>query len=570
MKCPVCGSENKATNTACLRCGAPLGQTPPKTAGSANALWNRPRTQKPIESPPPFWGDSAGTPSYENKADFVVLNDEKENVHLAQDLVDEGVPVPTNRQKLRRVKSGQEINVVVPPEPVRSRRPPKQRRYRVNWRRLVVSVLLILVVSAGVSYGGYMGYKAGIRVISQWFAKDRAEKQTETPLVEKVLIDGQIWHRITFFGKDGEQVLVDEPRRSLPIQDGKAVLLLDDDSYIPDDLSGSDTKKTIELKATIFSPNNQERTITVPPYTIDIPLSPLKIILPAEQGMETASNRVTVKVKVTPGSRVIIGSDNATDRVNTEGLVSSTVGLEAKGMNTVKITVETKKHRRNVYELQVNHPVLDVPIVLGDDVESQTSDPTIAISGSTAPGATLTTDATLNGDINLDKSSGVFSFTAKLTLWGWNTITLTATDEGGKTSSLQCLVNHVPALESYTKKAWPMDYAHLAAATDTLLGQVYVCEGMVTKKLSNDESDYYQCNLGTADDPKTVVLEYSKEAGLKVGQYYKMYADVIGSKDGYPMLSARFVYEKDTPTSYGDGSASPTDDAQATDSGGDN
>ena len=325
------------------------------------------------------------------------------------------------------------------------------------------------------------------------------------------------------------------------------------------------SSKVMELKATIFSPNNRERTVTVDPYTIDIPLSPLKLIEPKEQGAETSSNRVTIKVKVTPGSRVIIGSNNATDRVNADGMVSSTVALEAKGMNFIKITVETKKHRRNAYELQVNRPVLAVPIVLSDDMEDSTSDPTIEVSGSTAPGADVTTDATLSGGMNLDKSTGVFSFRAKLRLWGWNAISLTATDGSGKTSTLVCMVNHVPALEGYTKQAWPMDYAYLSASTESLLGQVYVCEGMVTEKLQDDETDRYLFNIGTSDDPKNIVLEYAKESTLKVGQYYKLYADVIGTQDGYPVLSARFAYEKDTPSGYGE---APTKSPESTDTSG--
>ena len=559
MICPTCSTENKSTNKACFRCGHLLSEDSVTPRGNANSLWYSDAGQKSKPQPPPFWGDNKkGKSDYDNSQEFIVLNDEEANEHIAVDLLQKGVPLPSNRTKLSGIKSGREVHLVVPQHPKRTRI--HTRRFNVNWKRFAVATCMIIVLSAAAAFGLFTGYKWVVGVASQWFADKNGTAPAMEPLVEKILIDGEPWHRVTFFGRDGEQVLVTNPHRPLSIQNGKAILMLDDQSFIPADLTNENDKVTVELEATMFATNGDERKVIIPPYIIEVPLSPLKIILPKDQTTPTDDNLMLVKVKITPGSRVIIGKNNRTDSVDSQGYVSSYVPLEPIGTNNITITVETKKYRPNNFILKINRPKMDVPITLDTNVKTTTEDSTVEIRGSTKPGATITTNAKLAGSTAIvsDKVSGNFSFTVTLKRWGMNKIAIMATAANGVASSMTYCVTRTPTLENYTKKAWIVEYAYLTTATENLVGNVYVIQGVPKSKLENEDSDYYLFNIGTTGDPKFLVVEYTKESGLKIGQYYKLFADVTGVVDNYPALTARFVYSLPMPASFGAaGSASP-------------
>lgn len=547
MKCPVCGTENKSTNKACYKCAHLMDDSGVQPKGNVNSLWYSKPTERQVpKGPPPFWGDTAGKPTYEDRSDFIVLHDESSTSNAAQDLVDRGAPVPDNRTKLKRAAGRREVQVVVPAHIAPQAQAPRRKAVRIRWPRLILSTLAILIVFVGVGYGVFQLYQLISGSLSDLTSKQGTAADQE-PLVEKVMIDGDSWHRITFYGKDGDMVLVSDPKRSLPIQNSKAELLLNDQGYITNE---SEDKVAVSLEATIISEDNTERKITIAPYYIEVPQAPLKIILPQEQSATTDEDKMIVKIKVLPGShRVLIGDKNVTDNINSEGFVSASVDVEPIGINEILIMVETAKHRKNNYILEINRPVMDVPIELASTTSDSTSDSTVQISGSTVSGATITTDAELSGSVAID-SNGVFRFKVKLKRWGWNAISITATDGTGKSSSMVHRVNRVPELASYTKKAWKVDYSYLSSSAENLIGTVYKLEGLVMKKLETEEADYYLFNVGQPGETKPLIVEYSKEKGLQQDQFYSIFADVTGTYDGYAVLTARFVYPQEMPDGY--------------------
>lgn len=549
MKCPICGTENKSTNKACFKCSHVLDDRGVQPKGNVNSLWYSTSERKTQQIPPPFWGDTKGKPTYEDKSDFIVLHDEASKSNAAQDLVDRGAPVPDNRQKLERLRGKREVQVVVPARPapfVQSQQP--RRRFKIKWPRMIVSSLIIIMLFVGVGYGAFMLYKLVAGAASQLTADKQGAAAVLDPKVENVMIDGEAWHKITFYGKDGDVVLVADPKRSLPIKNGKAELMLNDQGYIPEDLV--EDKVIVSLEALIISPDGKNTKITINPYEIKVPLSPLKIVLPKEQEVTTNEDSILVKIKVTPGSnRVLIGETNVTDYVNKDGYVSTTVNLNPNGVNTILIVVETGKHRKNNYELKVTWPVMDVPIKLNDP-PTKTVDSTVTIEGGTTPGSTIETNAIVSGSISQPKSDGTFHFKVKLKRWGWNDISITSKAADGSSSTMVHRINHMPTLGSYTKDAQVLDYAYLCSAAENMVGRIFKIEGTIEKKLESDISDYYLFNVGTMNEPKMLAVEYSKEEGLKPNQYYSIFADVTGVLDNYPVLTARFVYEKDMPAGY--------------------
>lgn len=530
MKCPVCGSPNKDTQTACFRCGQPL---------------KRPKKQRDLAEPKKIWDKPVAPPP---PKDFAALDDEVAETFHAPDLLDEGVPIPENVEKIKNMRSGEEIMVVIPPNRKRKRpAPQKTRRFRIRWGRFALSLVLIAAVCTGIGYGTVLIYRKAVGGLSDSLSKAAQDSQMSMdPVVEKVLLEGSIFHRITFFGADNDIIMVDEPRRSLTIENGQAQLLLDDASFLQGDIASDLDVLQINLNATLFDSTGAETPVHVAPYAITVPLSPLKLVSPQIQSFQTNEDRVVVNIRVTPGSRVLIDDKNVTDKVGKDGHVSASVAVEAKGINVIPITVETPLHRVNRYELRIDRPIMTVPITLHDTVAqtSETRDSTITISGGTEPGAVITTNAKVNGEITTNTETGSFEFVAQLQNYGWNKIEITATTPSGNSSTMVHQVMRTPDLDSYSKRAWPMDYDYLSSATKALIGQVFVFKAQIVRKVEDDAGDYYLANV-VADDSVTrfLVIENTRDTELEIDRVYRMYADVTGTHNDYPLLVARFIYE---------------------------
>jgi hypothetical protein len=364
------------------------------------------------------------------------------------------------------------------------------------------------------------------------------------------MLDGQTWHKITFYGKDGEMVLVSNPKRTLKIENGIAELKLDDSSYIPDDQTTEVV--IVQLEAIIVATDGTDRKVTIQPYEINVPIAPLKLITPAESTMTTNADKLYVKIKVAPGSkRVMIGDVNVTDQVTKDGYASANVDVSPNTVNTILVAVETARYRKNVLELKVERPILEVPIELDrNSTDDRTKESKIVIKGSTEAEADVTTNAKLDGSVKREGNS--FSFTAQLKRWGWNDIEITA-ESGGRKSTLVHRVYREPSLDTYSKAALTVDdYNYLCSATEVIIGRIYAVKGVVVRKLENDLSDFYVFNINTPSDPKLIVVENTKEDPLKENQYYRLFADVSGKyeSENLPILTVRFLNELEMPAEF--------------------
>ena len=523
MKCPRCGTYNKSNAQACFRCGyafaAPQGRKP-----SSQEMWKKKANPSPQSTDDPL----------------LVLDDETQGVYADPDLADLG---KNNAQKLADLQDQQTVRVVVPPRPVKTR--------HTNWTRFIASLILILVLLGGAGYGVYLGIGWISDRLSQWQLQEELSTLPQEPLVERTMQDGKSWHKITFYGEDGQRILVSNPRKSLAIHDGKAELLLADESYIPDQPDPDQAVIQVQLEATLFTQSGEELPIHVPAYEIEIPQAPLSIITPSETKLTTQETRILITLRVSTGSRVIIAGKNVTDNVNSNGVVTTSVDLPETGINTIEISVESRGYRKNTATLEVERPVMEVPIVINANVKSSTSDSAVTIEGYMQEGATISTTATLSEGESIiqDPVAGTFSFNAKLLRYGWNRIEITATTSDGKSSTLVYQVNREANLDTYTRQAWVMDYALIMTDSQNLTGasRVYLCEGYVVQKLDNDEGrNLYEFDVSEAENgSQIIILEYDGSSDLVEGRHYRAYADVTGTYNAYPVLAGRFVYNNE-------------------------
>ena len=389
--------------------------------------------------------------------------------------------------------------------------------------------------------------------MSQLFVPRNQLPNEGQPLVERVLKDGQTWHMITFYGEDGDKILVEDEshnlKRTLTIHGNSAVISLDDYSYIPssdeDEYYGKEFTY-VDLKASHFDEDGEETVLNVPVYRISVAEAPLTVVYPTEQGTTVEETQVLVKVKVEPESRVIIDTKNMSGNIDTEGYTSTYINLDPTGMNQIPILVEADGYRANNYTLMVNSPVKDVPIELIDaPTETQASE--LRLDGVTEAGATVTLDSSmplLIDKISVDKE-GRFYLKTKLSDFGENPIILYVTTPDGRSATLTHVIHRIPLEGAYTSKAWVLDYKALSSSANKMIGQIYHLEGYLIERIDTAEAKLFMFNVGTAADPKYVILEYNGLYDIKKDTIYDVYADVTGKYDNYPELYARFIYVSD-------------------------
>ncbi len=518
MRCERCGAQIKDTLTVCPLCGAEILQSQPQR--EIKNIWEEP-DEVPAYIDPPKESSEKGAAAETKKSGS-------------------GKPIRRRRafvkdpDEIRSLSGNQEIDMVVPPTPEIGAR----KRIRIDWPRFLLAiaagVLALTLLSLGI-------WRIGKAVHDRLEEKRAEQKETEegkVPLVERVLMDGSYWHRITFYGDEGSRILIDEPRTTLSVLNGIAEFMLEDDAVIPE--APEDDAVEVSISATLIHADGSEEPIPAVSYRVEVPQAYLKLVEPEEQVLTITQTRLLITLKVDVGSRVLVGDSNVTDLVNSDGVVSTSVPIDDVGLNTIMISVESSKHRKATCLLEVQREPMDVAIVLDDSVVSSTEDGAVRISGRAEPGAVITTDASLQGELSTNQD-GVFAFTAKLTQYGWNLIHITA-EKDGRSATLGYQVRHVPNLESYTRSAWAMDYSYLSLSTNALMGQVFLCRGTIVEFLDDDLVTLMRFNCGDEAHPQYIILEYSGDATLRIGGRYRVYADVVGTYNELPRLAARFIY----------------------------
>lgn len=616
MKCIICGAYNKSDYTKCYRCGAdltpnnedvkkdkvildhksPLKNTP--SFRQAIVVEERPEEDIPKkEAKKPNFDDryednksskkdikhkknaiwtEKKKPSFfmrkSNKsAPVVAINLENSSLNKKNQKSRRRIK-GTNQEKLSQFKEGTEIDVILPATPKEQKlKNTQKKKSGLKWGRLVFVSVVAASMIIGLIVGFFYLFKGLSSGVSSLFSGHSDIPNGGMPLVERLMINGQPWHRITFYGEDGERILVEDPIRSLSIQDGKAILLLDDISYIPT-TSTQDQEESefikVALKASRFSKKGEETVLPVPSYNIDVPLSPLKVIYPIEESMEVKYSQVQVKLKVEPGSRVIVDNINLTDIVDSDGYVSKFVNLDP-GDNDIDVEVRTNKHRQNTVQIKVHHPELAVPIVLTEPPANCKTEEVVI------NGEVIDVKANPNVDIYVDtsklaaevkmESDGKFKFTYVLNKFGWNEIEILANAPDGTQSKLIHRIERIPDHRQYTREAQKMDYNQLSTMANSIKGRIFKCTGEIVKRIETPTSRMYLFDVGIGDKLEFIIIEYSGNREFEMGKYYDVYADVLGTYDNYPRLAGRFIYDIDeadlpTPTPTPEPTPEPTEE----------
>ena len=605
MKCPECGQWNRASMPHCIKCGAPLNidgasrlqwKDTLKDGGPSTAYLRADEFGQ-VDSTPDSRDQLAGEMQELKKRKHEGAERQR---RLSQDSAarpePEVVVTEDSAEYTRRVRRVEEPVTAIRVQPVsrneKTRREQSEIRNRVrfmdengafveshtydpipaggygysqgtgSWhlagplskavapvpekKKGFLKMLLLLLVVALLGAGGFFGYR--------YLASQNKPEYNRDAIITASLHDDLASHTILIPGEEGTTIYVRELHASYVVMDGFATIVVPDHTWY-DNLEGA-LEETMDVTMTPFlkTASGKQTPLPLITYQITIPISPISLESPEGLYKEVSTTMYSIKFTVRPDSRLTINGEDHSDIVNDEtGEVVYNATVQPKGINDYIITVRSRYCRENTINVVLYREKQEIPLDLAVGTIGSTDKNVMRVSATTLAGAKVNIISEHSDfDITELNTTGRFSFIAIFNEIGENTITITSSVEGKKTSVVNHKVYYVPRPEEYTPKAWaltPEGYSELLNNIKVRAEkhQIYVAKGVVTDIINQKP---LRVVINTSEDGKSqpVVLERPEQAQDKIkwekGKYYRVFADVSGVYDNMPVLIARYSYNK--------------------------
>lgn len=365
--------------------------------------------------------------------------------------------------------------------------------------------------------------------------------------VEEITMEhGKPGHAVTIFGSDGDIIHIDELSESYIILGGLVRIEVEDCFWFdrdPEDIA----RAQIQLTPTLYRENGSVSELPIIEYEVDTPSTPVTLVSPSKQTETVYSSVYQLEMNVVPGSTVLINGEDISDTVTREGVVTANVNVYPQGDNRLSLYASTPNHKDTRMDIVLYRPVMQVALELSANTEYTSTRSLLEINGAIDPSAQLVIDTAYEEEsYKVDPETGDFSFRAKFSTIGFNTVRFRAVKEGCEDSIISFQVYYLPSIAEYSRNAWIMDYAQLRLLYEQWLGRVFQCIGTVYDTFYDGDTQYVVMNVGNKDDVKLIVLEnMSNTASFDSDVQYRVYADVAGDyyyeATDYPLLVARYM-----------------------------
>lgn len=413
------------------------------------------------------------------------------------------------------------------------------RSRQQRWLIAIVSILCCIILCFGV-------YKVFFWV-SNYRITRLYTRGEYTPTVNQIeMDDGRMGHSIVFYGSDGDQIFLPELQKSLSICGGTARITIADADWFSGDVSEVESAN-VTLSPVLIDERGMRTQLPGIAMEIAVPDSPLEVISPASDDLSIVTSRYELEFQVVPGSTVLVNGEDVTDIVDRNGLLSQNVNVYPVGDNIYTIVVQTPCHHETRREVKIHREVFDINVEVDAGVSTISQTETTTIKGTIETGANINVEtAYLPESLIIDQNTGEFTFMAKLSTFGDNTIRFRVSKEGKSDAVISLTVEYCPTAAVYASNAWAMNYDELKRLYEQWHGQVFSCKGSIVDIYENNGVEYLVMDVGSAEQQLIILENKSAVAKPTVGQKCTAYADVTGRsmyKDQYyPLLAARYIY----------------------------
>ena len=409
-------------------------------------------------------------------------------------------------------------------------------------KNLFPKILMFIILLAAVGAGVFFGYR--------YLSGGSGPSVNQDAVITASLLDDLPAHTILIPGEEGTTIYIRELHASYVVVDGFATIEVADHTWY-DNLEGAlDETMDVTLTPFLKTTSGRQTPLDLIHYQITIPLSPITLETPESLRTTVSTTMSAIKIIVRPGSRVLVNDDDCSDTVSSEtGEMTYNATVQPIGDNEYRIAVRSQYCRENTISIILYREPQEIPLDLAVGTYGTTDRKVMKVSASTLPGAyvEVTTPHT-DLDITYLDSTGKFSFNAVFDKIGDNTISISSSYPGMRTSVVNHVVYYLPPASEYTTAAWPLTaegYSELLSNIQVRAArsQIYVIKGIIQY---NQSEKPQRSVIYTSEDGKSqpVLVENKTKTKWKVGTYYRIYADAYSTYSSMPFLIARYTYPK--------------------------
>ncbi len=450
------------------------------------------------------------------------------------------------------------------------RKPKKRKNQNVMFKQWAAIIVTVGVVVAAIIIG--MPH-----LLSSFITQPIQAEATTPATITVSEIDGQPAHTIWIPGKENTQIYIEELEKAYVVTGGTAEVQIVDYFWYEgkDDI----TEANASVQLTPLALYSSGEQVPMPPitYTIDIPLSPVRLIRPQSLIADVSTSILDLRLQVERTSRVKVNGEDVSHLIDTNGRVTKNVPVEAIGDNIVHVSVHSPRCRPNNFEIVLRRQPQDVPLEMAADTLSETegtSDedliedkeerdaafaalaeakktavkkPQMKLFARTVPDAEIEILSPYKeGSLSKTQlaADGSFSFIATFPKIGENEVLIKATFDG-RSSILPHVVTYVPPEDIYSKKAWSFersDYVDLVNNITLRVGQVYVCKGIIKEFITEERPQLAIMDTDPTESEQLVLLENSSKTNWTVGGYFRVYGEAFSLYDTMPRITVRYTY----------------------------
>ncbi len=410
---------------------------------------------------------------------------------------------------------------------------------------VLIGVLVCAIAFFGIRYLDvkYGGIGAAF---SAWFGGEGTPQSGEA-IVETTEYEGMPAHKISVYGKDGDTVFYKDVGEKRTIQNGGWALTIVDLNWVPEEPDPSaETIEVIPQVSIISQEDGTETPVELPAITVAVEKAELSLSQPQAEDLNAiplSGEEFTISGKVEAGTptRLYLGEEEITSLIGSDGSFTYTGKVEGYGTFAYELRATLSRHRENTIPLTFVRERAEVTLTV-DDLPEVSDETTMRVTGMTEPGAQVTVDGEIEGDVTVEES-GKYAFTAVVgESYGVKTYTITATV--GDVSSTQSVdIRRVPEVDSYSRSAQVLDYKHVLRNPNDSKGKIFRIDGTVqtvTEEGNRQVILFYVDN----DSDKPVTLDYYGTATLAEGEEYRIFCDANGNTEEpkMPRMNAWFAY----------------------------
>ncbi|GHU74191.1 hypothetical protein AGMMS49992_14930 [Clostridia bacterium] len=404
--------------------------------------------------------------------------------------------------------------------------------------------LLRIFIAAALAVGAYVAVTVFLLP-----TLDRQAAATVQYRVNVEDVQGLPGHVIQIPGQEGDKIVIRELAHTYTVINGYATIRLPDYTFY-ERLGEADLLEET-VKVTLTPSLEGSKAMAPIEFDVAVPTSQALLIQPKSTWTQVSTAVGTVQLQVEPGSKVLIGDkevpgsmNDVSDTMDDSGLLTAQIPVQDKGANEIAILVTAPHARTKELAITFYRAKQEILLTLREDtgVRSVKKENDYEITGYTKPDATVTVD-TPHSDLAVDSATGKFTFKALLSM-GDNKIVIRASYPGLPDSVLEHQMYYMVPASDYSKKAWALsakDYQELLTNMEMRVGQIYLCKGRIIR-IYSDSPQIAIMDTGSNGAEQLVMLENKSTEVWKLGEAYRVYADVGGRYDTMPSMIGRYTY----------------------------